>query len=143
MQETMWSNSFREKKGLLVPSGVTLSVHTHTHTQHTTYTLRRAEQVPPPQDLHSPPSTLSTAWLEVPELSGHRDTSAQLRASPHGRFWGPPVPLVMCVKYTHHGGVKAKPSHLFPSALHDFNRNGIDLVVHFHRSLFPTTDFHQ
>lgn len=47
------------------------------------------------------------------------------------------------VTHVGHRGIKARMSHLFPGALHDFNGNGIDLVVHFHRSLLPTADFHQ
>lgn len=33
--------------------------------------------------------------------------------------------------------------YLFPSALHDFHGNGVDLVMHFHRPLFPATDLYQ
>ena len=53
------------------------------------------------------------------------------------------MPLAGSVMHTRWDSIKAKPSHLFPSALHDFNGNGVDFVVHFHRSLFPTTNFHQ
>lgn len=35
------------------------------------------------------------------------------------------------------------PPYLIPGALHDFQGNGVDLVVHLHCSLFPTTDLYQ
>lgn len=72
--------------------------------------------------------------------SGPQDTNARLQVS---RDKGLRMPLAVCITQTHHSSIKAKPSHLFPSALHDFNGNGIDLVVHFNGSLFPTTHFYQ
>lgn len=140
MQETMWSNSFRRKEQITcVSSGFILSMHSHkctrTHTQ--TYTLTRQSTPPSP----GPPEHRKPSVAEVPaafgpqgHLHGCRHHMAGVGAH-HGHR--------PCDTHTHHGGVEAKPSHLLPRALHDFDGNGIDLVVHFHRSLFPTTDFHQ
>lgn len=33
--------------------------------------------------------------------------------------------------------------YLFPGALHDLYGNGVDLVMHLYRPLFPATDLHQ
>lgn len=33
--------------------------------------------------------------------------------------------------------------HLFSCALHDFDGNSVDFVVHLHRSPFPTADLYQ
>lgn len=141
MQETMWSNSFRRKEGLThVSSSFTPSVHTYKYTH--IHTRPRHMQSKPPSLVSSQPlSILSPAWLNVPDAFGphrHNCTAACITC----RFWGP-MPLARSVTHICHGGIKANLSHLFPSALHDFRGNGVDLVVHFHCSLFPTTNFHQ
>lgn len=114
------------------------NTHVHTHTDTHPDTCRSSA---PLQALRSPKHH-KLSMAKSPMFSGHKDTTARLRTS-HGQFWGRPMPLAVCVTHTCHSGGKVKLSHLFPSALHDFNRNGIDLIVHLHRSLFPTTDFHQ
>ena len=138
MQETMWSNSFRRKEGIthapLVSHPQRARAHTHTHD------TGRARC--PPSDLQRGLSIRSPGWLNVPDtfgLHGPNCTAARIT----WRLWGPVMPVATCVRHTCLGEGKATLSYLLPSALHDFNGNGVDLIVHFHRSLFPTTDFHQ
>ena len=113
----------------------TLSARMHTHTD-----TGRASC--PPSDLQRGLSILSPDGLNVPDtfgLHGPSCTAAHIT----WRLWGPAMPLATYVTHMCLGEGKATLSYLLPSALHDFNGNGVDLIVHFYRSLFPTTDFHQ
>ena len=143
MQETMWSNSFRRKEGIThAPLGShpqCARAHTHRHT-HTHNDTGRASC--PPSDLQRGLSILSPGGLNVPDTFGlHGPSCTAARIT--WRHWGPAMPLATYVTHTCLGEGKATLSYLLPSALHDFNGNGVDLIVHFYRSLFPTTDFHQ
>ena len=143
MQETMWSNSFRRKEGIThAPLGShpqCARAHTHRHT-HTHNDTGRASC--PPSDLQRGLSILSPGGLNVPDTFGlHGPSCTAARIT--WRLWGPAMPLATYVTHMCLGEGKATLSYLLPSALHDFNGNGVDLIVHFYRSLFPTTDFHQ
>ena len=148
MQETMWSNSFRRKEGITralwfhaFSAHVQVHVCTHTHARTHAHTLpTHAEQVPL-RELRSPLNSISPALPKVPDASrlpGYNCRAARAMWQVLGTANATGRVTCGC-----HCGRKAKLSHLFPSALHDFNGNGVDLVVHFHRSLFPTADFHQ
>lgn len=137
MQETMWSNSCRRKEGITCALWFHASVRVQGHVSTRTHTHTHA----PTHGICSPLSTRSPTLLKGPDAFRPQGHDGRAVCTPW-LVWGDHRCHWTCdIRVP--SWYESKLSHLFPSALHDFNGNGIDLVVHFHRSLFPTADFHQ
>lgn len=147
MQETMWSNSLR-RKGRDDPSSLvsrfqctcTPPVCTQTHAcAHTPPPNARRASTPPGTPRAAgqrKPSAAETAHAFGPP--GYNGTAARTarQVLGAGDAVGRGRARATAVE-------KANRPHLLPGALHDLSGNGVDLVVHFHRPLFPAADFHQ